>query len=71
MPKIPRIKPSDRKDRRGGGYARRKFTTEEADAIRGEYAGGEGGISQNKLAQKYGVSQPLMTQLLNGKTYKD
>ncbi len=44
MPKIPKIKPSDRKDRRGGGYARRKFTTEEADAIREEYAGGGGYI---------------------------
>ena len=71
MPRIAKIKIEDRKDKRGGGYSRRKFTTQEADAIRSEYAGGEGGLSQNQLAKKYGVSQPLMTQLLNGKTYKD
>ena len=29
MPKIRKIKLEDRKDMRGGGYARRKFTTEE------------------------------------------
>jgi predicted DNA-binding protein (UPF0251 family) len=57
----------DRKDRRGGGYAKRKFTLEEAEAIRGEYS--EGGISQTKLAKKYGVSQPIINMIIKGKTY--
>ena len=34
MPKIRKIKVGDRKDSRGGGYSRRKFTVAEADAIR-------------------------------------
>jgi len=57
----------DRKDRRGGGYAKRKFTLEEAEAIRKEYSAG--GISQTKLAVKYGVSQPIINMILRGKTY--
>jgi len=52
---------------RGGGYAKRKFTLEEAEAIRKEY--GAGGISQTKLADKYGVSQPIINMILRGKTY--
>lgn len=70
-PKIRKIKPEDRKDNRGGGYSKRKFTTAEADSIRGEYAGGQGGISVSGLARKYNVSQPLMHQLINGVTYND
>ena len=35
MPKIRKIKTSDRKDNRGGGYAKRKFTFYEAEGIRG------------------------------------
>ena len=57
----------DRKDMRGGGYAKRKFTLEEAEAIREEYKAG--GISQNQLARKYNVSQPIINMLLKGKTY--
>ncbi len=57
----------DRKDRRGGGYAKRKFTLEEAESIRGEYR--EGGISQTKLAKKYGVSQPIINMIIKCKTY--
>ena len=57
----------DRKDMRGGGYAKRKFTLEEADNIRKEY--GAGGISQTKLGEKYGVSQPIINMILRGKTY--
>lgn len=57
----------DRKDMRGGGYAKRKFTLEEAEAIRQEYK--LGGISQNELARKYSVSQPIINMLLKGKTY--
>jgi len=57
----------DRKDRRGGGYAKRKFTLEEAEEIRKEYSAG--GISQTKLAVKYGVSQPIINMILRGKTY--
>lgn len=76
MSKISKIKASDRKDRRGGGYSKRKFTTEEANAIRGEYRRGEGGtrgggISISALARKYEVSQPLMYQLIKGTTYND
>lgn len=57
----------ERKDRRGGGYSKRKFTYEEAELIREEYISTD--ITQNKLAEKYGVSQPLMQQLLARKTY--
>ena len=57
----------DRKDMRGGGYAKRKFTLEEAEAIREEYKAG--GISQNQLARKYEVSQPIINMLLKRKTY--
>ena len=57
----------ERKDRRGGGYAKRKFTLEEAEAIRVEYSGG--GISQNKLAAKYNVSQPIINMIIKRKTY--
>lgn len=56
-----------RKDMRGGGYAKRKFTLEEANNIRTEYQ--KGNISQNKLAKKYNVSQPIINMLLNKKTY--
>ena len=52
---------------RGGGYAKRKFTLEEAEEIRKEYK--QGGISQNQLARKYEVSQPIINMLLKGKTY--
>jgi predicted XRE-type DNA-binding protein len=57
----------DRKDMRGGGYAKRKFTLEQAEEIRKEYK--QGGISQNQLARKYEVSQPIINMLLKGKTY--
>ena len=57
----------DRKDMRGGGYAKRKFTLEQAEEIREEYK--QGGISQNQLARKYEVSQPIINMLLKGKTY--
>ena len=33
MPKIRKIKLEDRKDMRGGGYSRRKFTEEEAKLL--------------------------------------
>lgn len=59
----------ERKDRRGGGYSRRKFSPEEVKEIRDLYAKGE--LSQNGLAAKYGVSQPLINQIVTGKTYKD
>jgi len=80
MPKISKIKASERKDSRGGGYAKRKFTTAEANNIRGEYEGGKeegeggtrgGGITISALARKYEVSQPLMYQLIKGTTYND
>ena len=58
----------DRKDRRGGGYSKRKFTFQEAEMIREEYKTGV--FTQQQLAQKYSVSQPLMNYILNKKTYK-
>tara|TARA_R100001440_G_C2522536_1_gene119043 strand:+ start:5659 stop:5868 length:210 start_codon:yes stop_codon:yes gene_type:complete len=69
MPKIRKIKTSDRKDSRGGGYAKRKFTFEEAQEIREEYKREGGSISG--VARKYNVSQPLMYQLIKGTTYNE
>ena len=59
--------PFERKDSRGGGYAKRKFTLQEAEDIRCEYD--KGGVSQNQLAKKYNVSQPIINMLLRKKTY--
>jgi len=53
MPKIRKIKVGDRKDSRGGGYSRRKFTVEEADAIRKEYIAAAGKITISSLAAMY------------------
>ena len=71
MPKIRKIRIEDRKDSRGGGYSRRKFTVAEADAIREEYNTATEKITISSLARKYSVSQPLMYQLIKGKTYTD
>jgi len=71
MPKIRKIRLEDRKDSRGGGYSRRKFTVEEANAIRKEYTNATQKITISSLARKYSVSQPLMHQLIKGKTYTD
>ena len=66
MPKIRKIRIEDRKDSRGGGYSRRKFTVAEADAIREEYNTATEKITISSLARKYSVSQPLMYQLIKG-----
>ena len=71
MPKIRKIKLEDRKDSRGGGYSRRKFTVEEADAIRKEYNTSTQKITISSIARKYKVSQPLMYQLLKRTTYTE
>ena len=71
MPKIRKIKVGDRKDSRGGGYSRRKFTVAEADAIRLEFNTASDKITISAMARKYEVSQPLMYQLLKGTTYTD
>tara|TARA_R100000734_G_scaffold8987_1_gene6905 strand:+ start:480 stop:698 length:219 start_codon:yes stop_codon:yes gene_type:complete len=71
MPKIRKIKLEDRKDMRGGGYARRKFTTEEVDRIRLEYATCTEKVTISSLARKYNVSQPLMYQLIKKTTYNE
>ena len=71
MSKIRKIKVGDRKDSRGGGYSRRKFTVAEADAIRLEFNTSESKITISAMARKYEVSQPLMYQLLKGTTYTD
>jgi len=57
----------ERKDRRGGGYAKRKFTFEEAQKIRLEYESGQ--YTQDQLAIKYHVSQPIINKILRYKTY--
>ena len=69
MPKIRKIKLEDRKDMRGGGYSRRKFTEEEAEAIREEYNNATERLTISSLARKYKVSQPLMYQLIKKTTY--
>lgn len=61
------VNPFERKDRRGGGYAKRKFTLEEAQAIREEYK--KGGVSQTQLAENHNVSQPIINMILREKTY--
>ena len=71
MPKIRKIRLEDRKDLRGGGYSRRKFTVEEADAIRNEYKTSTQKMTISSLARKYSVSQPLMYQLIKGTTYTE
>jgi len=71
MPKIRKIRIEDRKDSRGGGYSRRKFSVEEANAIRKEYTNATQKTTISSLARKYKVSQPLMYQLIKGKTYTD
>jgi DNA-binding MarR family transcriptional regulator len=57
----------ERKDRRGGGYAKRKFTFEEAQVIRLEYE--TGAYTQEQLARKYKVSQSIINKILRYKTY--
>tara|TARA_R100001463_G_scaffold56773_1_gene108900 strand:- start:341 stop:541 length:201 start_codon:yes stop_codon:yes gene_type:complete len=57
----------ERKDRRGGGYAKRKFTYEEAQKIRLDYQSGV--YTQEQIAIKYNVSQSLINKILRHKTY--
>ena len=57
----------ERKDRRGGGYAKRKFTFDEAQSIRIEYETGT--YTQEQLALKYKVSQSIINKILRYKTY--
>jgi len=47
---------------------RAKLTVEQADIIRAEYS--QGGVSQRALAEKYGVSQMAIWQVLSGKTFR-
>jgi len=57
----------ERKDRRGGGYSKRKFTFEEAQMVRLEYETGT--FTQIQLAVKYSVSQSIINKILRYKTY--
>ena len=57
----------ERKDRRGGGYAKRKFTFDEAQMVRLEYETGT--FTQVQLAVKYSVSQSIINKILRYKTY--
>ena len=56
----------DRKDMRGGGYAKRKFTYEEAEKVRADY---KGVYTQHQLAIQYSVSQSIINKILRLKTY--
>ena len=55
----------ERKDRRGGGYSKRKFTFEEAQQIRLDYDSGV--FTQEQIAIKYNVSQSLINKILRTK----
>jgi len=57
----------ERKDRRGGGYSKRKFTFEEAQQIRLDYDSGV--FTQEQIGIKYNVSQSLINKILRNKTY--
>tara|TARA_R110000751_G_scaffold123493_3_gene224467 strand:+ start:82 stop:282 length:201 start_codon:yes stop_codon:yes gene_type:complete len=57
----------ERKDRRGGGYSKRKFTFKEAQMVRLEYETGT--YTQVQLSIKYGVSQSIINKILRYKTY--
>ena len=57
----------ERKDMRGGGYAKRKFTFKEAQMVRLEYE--TGAFTQGQLAIKYAVSQSIINKILRYKTY--
>lgn len=57
----------ERKDRRGGGYAKRKFTYQESQQIRLDYDTGT--YTQEQIAIKYSVSQSLINKILRRKTY--
>lgn len=48
-------------------HKQRKLTVEEAASIVDLYAAG--GCTQTELALEYGVSQPLVSKLVNGKVY--
>ena len=50
-------------------YANRRLTTRQVRAIRLAYLSGT--INQSKLAHKYGLSQVAMSNIINGKTYRD
>ena len=57
----------ERKDRRGGGYSKRKFTFEEAQKIRMEYE--QGLYTQEQIAKQYGVDQTIINKIIKYKTY--
>jgi len=57
----------ERKDMRGGGYAKRKFTYEEAEKVRSDYKTGK--YTQHQLASLYKVSQSIINKILRFKTY--
>lgn len=49
-------------------HTQRKFTPDQVKAMRKEW---KGGAKQSALAGKYGVSQPVMSNILRGITYAD
>ena len=65
--KIMSINIYKRKDRRGGGYAKRKFTFDEAQQVRLEYESGK--YTQDQLSKKYNVTQPIINKIIRYKTY--
>lgn len=54
-------------DQRGAGHSNAKLTMDQAEEIRIRYAAG--GISQQRLADEYGVDQSNVSQIVLRKTY--
>ena len=65
--KTPHNKGKSQPQTQGEKNPKAKLTQQQADAIRKEYA--QGGTSHRQLADKYGVSKPTITRILNNKTY--
>lgn len=58
----------NRRDRRRDGTAG-KLTPGDVDAIRRRYAAG--GITQQRLAEQYGVTQPNIHAIVNGRSWRE
>lgn len=54
-------------DQRGAGHSMSKLTWEQADEIRRRYDGG--GVSQQALADEFGVNQTVISKIVRGISY--
>ena len=52
---------------RNGGATQRKLTWEEASELRSQYRSGL--YDQNELAERYGVTQPVVSKIVRGEHY--